>query len=331
MTNPKSKIQNPTSPDGVLIVDKPADWTSHDVVAKVRKILRTRRVGHTGTLDPFATGVLVICVNQATRLVQYLTGDDKEYVATMRLGFATDTGDFTGQPLPPVADTSHITPEQVQAVLKEFQGRIRQIPPMYSAKKVGGVRLHELARRGEEIERQAIEIEIKELELLSPEFLSATKAHEENTEKNPEEKVFSFRVVCTAGTYVRTLAEDIGKKLGVGAHLTALRRTRAGSCRLSEAVTLETLSELAVQGKIGDVLISMADAVDLPEVLLSEEECKAIRHGRSICRTEIRNAGALAKLCDVERNLLAIAEFDSEKPGWRPRAVLAQVSQPMRG
>lgn len=313
MTNPKSKIQNPTSPNGVLIVDKPADWTSHDVVAKVRKILRTRRVGHTGTLDPFATGVLVICVNQATRLVQYLTGDDKEYLATMRLGFATDTGDFTGQTLPPVADASHITPEQVQAVLKEFQGRIRQIPPMYSAKKVGGVRLHELARRGEKIERPAIEIEIKELELLSDSFIGNVQTQE-----------FSFRVVCTAGTYVRTLAEDIGKRLGVGAHLTALRRTRAGSCRLSEAVTLETLSELVVQGKIGDVLISMADAVNLPEVLLSEEECKAVRHGRSICRTEVLDTGMLAKLCDAERNLLAIAEFDSENSGWRPRAVLAQ-------
>ncbi|MBL8187133.1 MAG: tRNA pseudouridine(55) synthase TruB [Acidobacteria bacterium] len=313
MTNPKSTIQNPTSPDGVLIVDKPADWTSHDVVAKVRKILRTRRVGHTGTLDPFATGVLVVCVNRATRLVQYLTGDDKEYVATMRLGFATDTGDFTGQMLSPVTDASHITPEQVQTVLKQLQGRIRQIPPMYSAKKVGGVRLHELARRGEEVERQAIEVEIKELELLSD-------SHAESV--RPQE--FSFRVVCSAGTYVRTLAEDLGKRLGVGAHLTALRRTRAGSCRLTEALTLETLSELVVQGKIDDVLISMADAVDLPEVLLSEEECKAIRHGRSIRRTEIWDSGALAKLCDAERNLLAIAEFDSTKSGWQPRAVLVE-------
>ncbi len=303
---------NPQSLDGVLIVDKPADWTSHDVVAKVRKILRTRRVGHTGTLDPFATGVLVICVNRATRLVQYLTGDDKEYVATMRLGFATDTGDFTGQILPPVTDASHITPEQVQAVLKEFQGRIRQIPPMYSAKKVGGVRLHELARRGEEIERQAIEIEIKELELL-PDLPAESVPAEE----------FSFRVVCTAGTYIRTLAEDIGKRLGAGAHLTALRRTRAGSGRLSKAVTLEALSDLAVQDRLAEVLVSMADAVELPEVILSEEECKAIAHGRSIPRTGDWDAGTLAKLCDAERNLLAIAEFDPVKSGWQPRAVLA--------
>jgi tRNA pseudouridine55 synthase len=306
-------MTKPQSLDGVLILDKPADWTSHDVVAKVRKILRTRRVGHTGTLDPFATGVLVICVNRATRLVQYLTGDDKEYVATMRLGFATDTGDFTGQILPPVADASHITPQQVQAVLKEFQGRMRQIPPMYSAKKIGGVRLHELARRGEEIERQAIEIEIKELEMLYD--LDAGSAHTQE---------FSFRVVCSAGTYVRTLAEDIGKRLGVGSHLTSLRRTRDGSCLLSEALTLEALSDLAVQDKIGEALISMADAVDLPEVILSAEECKAILHGRPICRLEVRDAGTLAKLCDAERNLLAIAEFDPVKSCWQPRAVLAE-------
>jgi len=306
-------MTKPQSLDGVLILDKPADWTSHDVVAKVRKILRTRRVGHTGTLDPFATGVLVICVNRATRLVQYLTGDDKEYLATMRLGFATDTGDFTGQMLPPVADASHITPEQVQAVLKEFQGRIRQIPPMYSAKKVGGVRLHEMARRGEEVERQPIEIEIKELDL--QEHAESMRAQE-----------FSFRVVCTSGTYVRTLAEDIGKRLGVGAHLTALRRTRAGSCRLSEAVTLEKLSELIDQDRLAEVLISMADAVELTEVILSEEECKAIAHGRSIPRTESSDAGTLAKLCNSERNLLAIAEFDAGKSIWQPRAVFVEQS-----
>ncbi len=120
--------------DGVLVIDKPADWTSHDVVAKVRKILWTRRVGHTGTLDPFATGVLVICLNRATRLVQFLTGDDKEYLAMMRLGFATDTGDLTGKPLLPTTDARHISPDQVQEALAQFRGRIRQIPPMYSAK-----------------------------------------------------------------------------------------------------------------------------------------------------------------------------------------------------
>lgn len=316
MTNPQSAIRNPQSADGVLIIDKPSDWTSHDVVAKVRKILRTRRVGHTGTLDPFATGVLVICVNRATRLVQFLTGDDKEYVATMRLGFATDTGDLTGEPLLPVTDVSHITSEQVQEALTHFRGRIWQTPPMYSAKKVEGVRLHELARRGETIERQPIEIEIKELELKTL-----------NNSNSAQRQDFTFRVVCTAGTYVRTLAEDIGKRLGVGAHLISLRRTRAGSCSLSNAVTLEQLSELVEQDRLGENLIPMADAVALPEIALTTEECNSVGYGRSIRRTGDWSSGAKAKLCNSERKLLAIGEFDPFQSVWKPRLVLVTASE----
>ncbi|HMV86643.1 MAG TPA: tRNA pseudouridine(55) synthase TruB [Blastocatellia bacterium] len=293
--------------DGVLVIDKPADWTSHDVVAKVRKILRTRRVGHTGTLDPFATGVLTVCVNRATRLVQFLTGDDKEYAATMRLGFATDTGDFTGEPLAPTVDAAHITTEQIQGVLAQFRGRIQQIPPMYSAKKIGGVRLHELARRGETIERQPIEIEIKEIELQADGSRSTD---------------FSFRVVCSSGTYIRTLAEDIGKQLGVGAHLTALRRTRAGDCRLAQAVTLEQLAELAEAGRVGEVLIPMAEAVNLPEIQLNAEECRAIAHGRSIRRREDWQTETPAKLCNDLGQLLAIAEYDARRATWQPRVVM---------
>ncbi len=313
MTNPHSANRNPQSADGVLIIDKPSDWTSHDVVAKVRKIVKTRRVGHTGTLDPFATGVLVVCLNRATRLVQFLTGDDKEYMATMRLGFTTDTGDLTGEARLPVTDANHITSEQVREVLKHFHGRIQQIPPMYSAKKVGGVRLHEMARRGEEIERQPIEIEIKELEL--QEHAGSVRTQD-----------FSFRVVCTAGTYIRTLAEDIGKRLGVGAHLISLRRTRAGSCHQSEAVTLDKLAELVEQDKLGEVLIPMADAVELTEILLSQEECKAVTHGRSIRRMGDWRNGSKAKLCDDKHQLMAIAEFDAQQSAWQPRSVLAEAT-----
>lgn len=314
--NPKEKQPANTNQrphfaaDGVLVIDKPAEWTSHDVVAKVRKILRTRRVGHTGTLDPFATGVLVVCVNRATRLVQFLTGDDKEYVATMRLGFATDTGDFTGEPLSPAADAGHITPEHVQNALSQFRGRIQQIPPMYSAKKVGGVRLHELARRGEEIERQPIEIEIKELELISGSLHS---------------QEFTFRVVCSSGTYIRTLAEDIGKWLGIGAHLTALRRTRAGGCSLAQAVTLERLAELAEAERTGEVLTPMADAVEMLEIHLDDKERGAITHGRSLQRNGDWKTGTLAKLCDGNRRLLAIAEYDSRREFWQPRVVLTEA------
>lgn len=299
--------------DGMLVIDKPAEWTSHDVVAKVRKILRTRRVGHTGTLDPFATGVLVVCVNRATRLVQFLTADDKEYLATMRLGFATNTGDLTGEALLPAMDARRITPEQVQEVLEHFRGRIQQIPPMYSAKKVGGMRLYELARRGEEIERQPIEIEIKELELLTAP-IGSLRAQE-----------FSFRVVCSSGTYIRTLAEDIGKRLGVGAHLTELRRARAGGCRLARAVTLERLSELAEAERIGDVLIPMAEALALPEIELDDDERQAVAHGRSIHRSGNWKAGTLAKLCDDHRQLLAIAEYHAVQSAWRPKVVLVEA------
>lgn len=315
MSKDTQQKNNSFTADCVLVVNKPREWTSHDVVARLRKVLKTRRIGHTGTLDPFATGVLVVCVNRATRLVQFLTGDDKEYVATMRLGFATDTGDLTGEALLPVTDASHITSEQMREVLKQFRGRIRQIPPMYSAKKVSGVRLHELARRGEVIERQPIEVEIKELELL-PDARDA----------NREVQEFTFRVLCSSGTYVRTLAEDIGKSLGVGAHLTGLRRTRAGRCDLSKALTLEQIGKLVETDKLGEVMISMNDAVNLPAIRLNDEECKAVAHGRSIIHRGGWNNEKQAKLCDVEGRLLAIADFDVDNSIWKPRVVLLETN-----
>jgi tRNA pseudouridine55 synthase len=260
--------------------------------------------------------------------VQFLTGDDKEYVATMRMGYATDTGDLTGLPLSAATDARHISTEQVQEALAQFRGRIQQIPPMYSAKKVGGVRLHEMARRGQQIERQPIMIEIKEIELLDlPD--QASVADTEIITKD-----FSFRVVCSSGTYIRTLAEDIGKRLGIGAHLTVLRRTRAGGCHLAQAVTLERLAELAAAGRADEVLISMADAIALPEIELNNEERKAIAHGRSI-KHDWRDRhdgysgnweeGAQAKLCDGDRRLLAIAGYDAGQSIWRPRVVLADA------
>src|SRR5215470_1676109 len=200
ISNPQSQSPDPQSPnpqsqDGVLVIDKPEGLTSHDVVARVRKILGTRRVGHAGTLDPFATGVLVVCVNRATRLVQFLIGDDKEYIATMRLGFATDTGDLTGAPNTPVTDVGNITSDKVQEVFGHFRGHIKQIPPMYSAKKVGGVKLYEMARRGEEIERPPVDVEIKKLELCKPGGDAAGDWTQDSAQTGPGE--FSFRVVCS--------------------------------------------------------------------------------------------------------------------------------------
>jgi tRNA pseudouridine55 synthase len=316
-----------SSEDGVLVIDKPEGLTSHDVVARMRKILGTRRIGHTGTLDPFATGVLVVCVNRATRLAQFLSGDDKEYVATMRLGFATDTGDLTGTPKSPVTDASRITSSEVKETFSRFLGPIKQIPPMYSAKKVGGVKLYEMARRGEEIERAPISVEIKKLELLdSAGDRGPAKA---NTQTAPTE--FSFRVVCSSGTYIRALAEDIGACLGVGAHLTRLRRIRSGNCSIDAAVTLETLADLARPGQDDRVMmIPMSDAIAMPAVQIGSEDRKLVSHGRSIEHPAESTGegpmnyadGALAKLCDKKNQLIAIAEFDSTKTLWRPRVVL---------
>jgi tRNA pseudouridine55 synthase len=153
--------------NGTLVVNKPVDWTSHDVVAKLRRLLGTRRIGHAGTLDPFATGVLVVCVGSATRLVQFLSGLDKKYLATVRLGVATDTQDHTGKPITPVQSSKGLTVEEVQRVLNEFNGEQLQLPPMYSAKKVGGQRLHQAARAGREVERQPVRIRIHSIEWLN--------------------------------------------------------------------------------------------------------------------------------------------------------------------
>ncbi len=319
---PKSEIRDSLPGDGVLIIDKPEGLTSHDVVARVRKILKTRRVGHTGTLDPFATGVLVVCINRATRLAQFLAVDEKEYIATMRLGFSTDTGDITGKPKSSVTDTRNITSDKVQGTFSRFLGHIKQIPPMYSAKKVGGVKLYEMARRGEEIERAPIEVEIKKLELCDTTW--DTPADLERASADPASGEFTFRVVCSAGTYIRTLAEEIGRILDVGAHLTRLRRLRAGNCSLDSAVTLDGLAELAQAGRCDRAIMSMADAVPLPSLQVGEEDRKRISHGRSFEHPgqEEFAVGALVKVCDKKNQLIAIAEFDEEKILWRPRVVL---------
>jgi tRNA pseudouridine55 synthase len=309
--------------DGLLIVDKPGGLTSHDVVARVRRILRTRRVGHTGTLDPFATGVLVICLNRATRLAQFLSGDDKEYLATIRLGYATDTGDLTGVALSPANDARHLRAESWREALARFRGRIQQVPPMYSAKKVGGERLYMRARRGEQIARQPVEVEIKELEECALLEAPATGDGARWRDNADGTRDFAFRVVCSSGTYVRTLAEDIGQHLGVGAHLRDLRRTRAGSCSLSQAMTLERLSELADAGAAASIIIPMAEALRMPEREVSEAERGLIVHGRAIKGRGDWRDGERVKLCRSRQELLAIAEYDARADCLRPFVVLA--------
>ncbi len=211
--------------DGILIVDKPAGWTSMDVCAKLRGILKERRVGHGGTLDPMATGVLPVFVGQATRAAEFAENSQKEYMGGLRLGTVTDTQDITGTVLEqrPVS----LDREAVEAALSSFRGEIQQIPPMYSAVKIQGEKLYTLARKGKEVERPPRSVTIYALELLEQE----------------SETDYRFRCVCSKGTYIRTLCHDLGQVLGCGGTLYALRRTMAAGFRDSEAVTLEAVQE----------------------------------------------------------------------------------------
>lgn len=278
--------------DGILIIDKPADWTSHDVVGKLRKLLGTKRIGHTGTLDPFATGVLVMLVGQATRLARFLDKDRKEYEATIRFGFETDSGDLTGGR----TTESGLTDDEIahclekvdwEDLLRYFRGSIMQIPPMYSAKKVDGRKLYELARKGVEIERKAVSVTIHTIELL---------------ERNPDsQSLIRIRVECSAGTYIRTLAEDIGRRLGIPCHLSQLRRTRAGKFDLSQAAELENIEK-------NSVFITMNEALShLPEVRLDDEEIRKIRNGMRL-KCDLR--GEFVRLIDIDRNLIAVGLVD---------------------
>ena len=211
--------------NGILIIDKPGDWTSHDVVAKLRGLLHERRIGHAGTLDPMATGVLPVFVGRATRAVEFAAEREKEYLATLRLGTVTDTQDITGTILSTQPITA--TREAVEEALAGFRGDIQQVPPMYSAIKREGKKLYELARRGQEVERTPRPITIHELELLD----------------QPSPTDFTLRVLCSKGTYVRTLCHDIGQALGCGGCMSSLRRTMAAGFTLEDAVTLERVQE----------------------------------------------------------------------------------------
>lgn len=314
--------------DGVLIIDKPAGLTSHDVVARVRKILHERRVGHTGTLDPFATGVLVVLVGRATRLAQFLSGAEKEYEAVIRLGYATDTGDVTGRRLDPeqnfTAETQRaqsLRRENIEASLASLRGEIEQTPPMYSAKKVDGRKLYELARRGEEIERQPVRITVKEFTALNGDGELLTQ-HVDGTCDLP------VRVVCSAGTYVRTLAEDFGRSLGLGAHLAALRRTRAGEFKIEGALCLDRLAELVESDSLAEALVSLDAALShLPYQELSTDDARRTSHGIEWLlddgQVPFWANGQPVRLRDAEGRLLAVGIYDQARKTLHPKVVVA--------
>jgi len=248
--------------DGFLIIDKPAGITSHDVVSRVRRILKTRKAGHTGTLDPFATGVLPVAVGEGTKAIPFLDEGEKEYEAIILLGTVTDTLDYTGAVLQE-ADWSTVTASSLQESMATLTGTISQIPPMYSAIKQGGQPLYKLARQGVEVERQPRQVTIHTFKLLACDFPALT-----------------VRVRCSRGTYVRTLADDLGRLLGCGACLSSLRRTVSGPFRIADAITLEQLEHCAEHGELqGQFIGPLAALTHLPEIVLTHEQTIKVSHG----------------------------------------------------
>jgi tRNA pseudouridine55 synthase len=273
--------------NGVLVIDKPSGPTSFDVVRRVRALLGVRKVGHTGTLDPLATGVLPVCVGQATRIAGFITEGNKAYEAIVRLGVETDTLDAAGAevssaPVPP------LDAARLEAVLSRFRGTFPQTPPMYSAVKVRGRRLYELARAGEEVERAPRRVTVHELVL-----------------RDFSSDELRLSVACSKGFFVRSLAEEIGKALGCGAHLRALRRTRSGPFTLAQAVPLERLES----GDLAEVearLVSLSDALsELPALRVSESDASRVGHGVPL---EGSAPPGRVRVVDSGEGLLAIAE-----------------------
>ena len=255
--------------NGILLVDKPRDWTSFDVAAKLRGLSKTKRIGHSGTLDPMATGLLVMFLGRATRAVSFAEEHDKRYIASLRPGLVTDTQDVTGNVLE--QHVCSVTEEELEEVLRAFRGEIEQIPPMYSAIRINGRRLYEIARRGGDVERQPRTVTIRGLELLG---------RDENGD-------FLLDVRCSKGTYVRTLCHDIGQRLGCGACLSALRRVEVGDFRVEDAHTMDELIAAAERGELESLLLGVeALFPELRHICVDAETEKKIRCGNSVVTAE---------------------------------------------
>lgn len=284
----------PVASNGVVIVDKPAGVTSAKVLARVKKLYRAKKAGHAGTLDPFATGVLVCCLNQATRLARFFLHDRKKYRGTLYLGIDTDTQDLTGRALAE-KNTTGISAADVQAVMDGFQGTIEQVPPAYSALKHKGTPLYRLARRGQPVQKPPRLVTIDRLEILD---VTIPQVH--------------FEVTCSAGTYIRTLCADAGRRLGCGGHLQALQRLESSGFALDEAVSLDDLEQLVADGNPESCLIPMADALrGLPAVTVNQRMAGRVNQGQRVMRSDLIENGDIApettfKVLDMEGRLLAV-------------------------
>lgn len=301
-------IAAPPGLDGFLIVDKPAGWTSFDVVARARRLLGERKIGHAGTLDPAATGVLPLAVGSATKALEYLAGASKSYLAEVVFGVETDSYDADGR-VTAIRDASGLTEAAVAGALGGFRGDLAQVPPMHSAIKVGGRKLYDLARKGEEIERAPRPVTIHRLDLLGW-----------------EPPVATLWVDCSKGTYIRSLAHDLGEALGAGAHLGNLVRYRTGPFTLCEAVTMGELADLADGGALPWVWPSLAvhpDSVvlDLPALLLDAEGARRWRQGSPIPADAL--AAGDCRAYDEDGTWLGLGRADATGAAWRPAKVIA--------
>lgn len=293
-------------PSGVLIINKGDGMTSHDVINKIRRLYSTKRVGHTGTLDPMATGVLVVLVGRAAKAAEYLVADSKEYVATLRLGIETDTEDTTGT----VLKNSYSIPsqEEVLETVSSFVGDVMQTPPMYSALKVDGKKLCDLARQGVTVEREARRITI----------------HSLSAEPTDSESDYILRVSCSSGTYIRTLCADIGKKLGCGGAMASLCRSRTGNFDIKDAYTLAKLEELDIDGRISLLIPTESLFTSLPAVSLPAFYEKLSRSGCEIYQSKIKTnyaIGTRVRMCCADRSFYALGEVKEFAGGSAIKAI----------
>jgi tRNA pseudouridine55 synthase len=255
---------------GVLVIDKPSGVTSHDVIKKLRGILGTQRIGHTGTLDPMASGVLLACVGEATKVVQFLVGWDKKYEAQIRLGITTDTYDADGEIVQTKDDLS-LSEGDILKAIHSFEGKIWQVPPLHSAIKYKGKKLYQYARARQRVPVKKREVEIKELEVL-----------------NINVPYLKLKIGCSKGTYIRSLAHDLGQRLGCGAHLLSLRRTQVGRFKIQEALTLEDVFSSVANDKLKDFFVPVEKALDhLPTVVVREGFAQRIRNGVPLFPTSV--------------------------------------------
>lgn len=290
---------------GIIIVHKEKGYTSHDVVAKLRGICGQKKIGHTGTLDPEATGVLPVCLGSGTKLCDMLTDKDKEYVAVLRLGVETDTQDMTGSIL--AEHAVEVSEEQAREAVLSFQGSYRQVPPMYSALKVNGKKLYELAREGKEVERQAREVQIDQIEILKMQL-----------------PLVELRVVCSKGTYIRTLCADIGEKLGCGGAMESLVRTRVGGFTLEKAMTLGQLQELKDQGRLSEAIAPVESVFSgCPVLHVRRDLVGLLDNGNALtvdqtAEKEQYAPGRWVRLCRPDNRFAGIYAYDPGRGRYQP-------------